>query len=195
MMQTWQLAITLVLGTLVVLSYLWMWLYKGLLNECKGRLLSTESWALGYWFVSGLIAAPTSWGWLLYYWAINANVPSAQVWGYEMDEFRDTMLFPVLTVFLVSALLWAPLTVWCYERKSRPLRKLVTLALWLTAASSVALFLMAAGTRVLPRTDWSPVEMGLSLAGGVVAFHHVIWDACVWDATWDYEGYEQASRS
>jgi hypothetical protein len=44
---------------------------------------------------------------------------------------------------------------------------------------------MAAGTRdATPPNTWSWNEVTLTLAGGMVAAHHVIWDLCVWDATW-----------
>ena len=183
-MWSWEkFLVTIGLGVSILGSYVWM-VTRAKGREFFGRLLGSEPWALGYWTGSAVLTA-ISWLWLLLYWVILAD-PNVLVWGYGIDEFRDSIVFPALTVFLVSALCWAPLTVYCHERQSWTLRILITAVLWVTALASVALFAMAAGTRVRPGAGWSTTECLLSLAGGMVAFHHVIWDACVWDATWDY---------
>lgn len=186
MWDLWYLVPVIVLGVAIVASYIWL-ANAQTAGEYWGRLLRDEKLARTYWKLSGLVAAPLSWGWMLYYWVFSAD-SAVTVCGYSRDYFRDSILFPVLVVFLVSALCWAPLTVWCYRLESPSLRILVRLTLWVTAATSVILFVAAAGTRVAGDATraWSSTETLLSVAGGIVAFHHVIWDACVWDATWDF---------
>jgi hypothetical protein len=137
-----------------------------------------------YWVISAVVTA-VSWGWLFIYWLLLASRDHTTVFGYSLDTFYGQLIYP-LTVFLASALTWAPLTIWsAWSRGAWLPRILVTLSLLVTALSSCVLFAMAAGTRdATPPNTWSWNEVTLTLAGGMVAAHHVIWDLCVWDATW-----------
>lgn len=178
------------LGSLILVTYGWMvgdwWSTR---RDYKGTLLA-HSQPFAYWTISAVVTA-ASWGWLFIYWLLVASRDHTTVFGYSLDTFYGHLIYP-LTVFLASALTWAPLTIWSARNAGSWLpRRLVTASLLTTALSSCVLFAMAVGTRdATPPNTWSWNEVTLALAGGMVAAHHVIWDLCVWDSTWGF--YDRA---
>jgi hypothetical protein len=139
-----------------------------------------------FWAVSAGLTA-LSWCYLMLYWLVIASADRVTVWGLALEAFYD-YLFAFALVFLLSALTWAPFTVLVHNNKIP--RWTVTLSLWVTAAASFAFFVAAAGTRsAAPPDTWHSNDLLCSLAGGFIAFHHLTWDAIVWDQTWPATNY------
>ncbi len=163
------------LGALILCSYCWIAKREYLGSALEKRCM------FWFWTASALLTA-LSWCWLMLYWLVIASSDRVTVWGLTLEEFYD-YLFVFALVFLLSALTWAPFTVLAHKNKLP--RWTVSLSLWATAAASFAFFAAAVGTRsATPPDTWHSNDLLCSLAGGFIAFHHLTWDAIVWDQTW-----------
>ena len=78
-------------------------------------------------------------------------------------------------VFLVSAMLWAPIVVYCTERSERFGRAIV----WVTACSTVG-FLVVVFSTVRPGVG---LGLCMKVASVILVFHHLVLDAVIWGWT------------
>lgn len=170
--------VTIVFGAVILYSY----------SRLARRTDSNQYWGglegplFKYWLVSALVTAP-SFLFLVFNWCFLLDEDTATVYGTPLDD-AYAIILSVLIVFLVSAALWVTVTI-AARNGGRLASFSLTVNLWTTALASVALFLLAIGTRAGGESvDWK--EAVCSVAGFFVASHHVVWDAEVWRATFDF---------
>ena len=135
-----------------------------------------------YWLVSALITA-CSFLFLMINWCFLLNRETATIFDVKLEDSYSFIL-PVLLIFLISASLWAYLTIMA-KKGNRSASMGVTVSVWLTALSSFGLFLLSVGTRESGKKLGWKVPLA-TVAGMFVASHHIIWDAEIWRSTWNY---------
>ena len=176
-MYTSLLITQLILGNLVVGSYIWLAFFSNISSEelevfWAGLSPRKHRNIFFFWFGS-MVLTVASFLYMTYQF----------IWQYEsvfvFDENFDTnraYLLACYVVFLVSASAWAPLTF--YSIRNGKYKNLVILCLWLTALSCVgfAVFIFNSAANSIDSTTLTLLKIGVV----IIVFHHVILDAIYW---------------
>jgi len=193
-MYTSLLITQLILGNLVVGSYIWFFI------ELRNEKISSEELEI---FWAGL--SPTKHSYVFYFWfgwmvltVVSFLFSTYQIIFQSEDWFvfdvsfnrNRQYLLACYVVFLVSATVWAPLTL--YSIRNGTYKNLVIICLWLTALSCVgfAVFIF----NIAENTIDSPTVLTLLKIGAIiVVFHHVALDAIYW--AWTFKPPNKALLS
>jgi len=136
---------------------------------------------LVYWAISALMTA-ISFLYLSSYWLLIADRDTTTVYSRALKD-TYSILLPVYLVFLISAALWVGVTVYAKRTGSTMASRGVTVLLWATAASSMTMLVLMAGTRESTEGWKQPLAV---MAAAFVSFHHLIFDAILWREGWNY---------
>ena len=180
-MYTSLLITQLILGNLVVGSYIWLAFFSNISSEelevfWAGLSPRKHRYIFYFWFGS-MVLTVASFLYMTYQF----------IWQYESVFVFDVSfnqnkqyLLACYVVFLVSASAWAPLTL--YSIRNGRYKNLVILCLCLTAISCVGFAVFIFNSAANTTTD-STVLTLLKIGCVIVVFHHVILDAIYWSYT------------
>ena len=182
-MYTSLLIVQLILGNLVVGSYIWLAFFSKILSEelevFWAGLSPTNHRNIFYFWFGSMVLTVASFLYMTYQF----------IWQYEsvfvfdgsFDQNRQYLL-SCYVVFLVSASAWAPLTFYSI-RYGGTYKNLVIICLWLTALSCVgfAVFIFNTAENTIDSTTLTLLKIG----SVIVVFHHVILDASYWAWTFN----------
>ena len=182
-MYTSLLIVQLILGNLVVGSYIWLAFFSNISSEelevfWAGLSPTKHRNIFFFWFVS-MVLTVASFLYMTYQF----------IWQYESVFVFDVSfnqnkqyLLACYVVFLLSATAWAPLTLLSI-RNGGSYKKLVILSLWLTALASVgfAVFIFNTAANSIESTVLTLLKIGVM----IIAFHHVAFDAIYWCYTFN----------
>ena len=179
-MYTSLLITQLILGTLVVGSYIWLAFFSKISSEeleafWAGLSPKKHRNIFFFWFGS-MILTVASFLYMTYQF----------IWQYESVFVFDVSfnqnkqyLLACYVVFLVSASAWAPLTL--YSIRNGTYKNLVIISLWITAISCVgfAVFIFNSAANSIDSTTLTLLKIGVV----IIVSHHVILDAIYWSYT------------
>ena len=182
-MYTSLLIVQLILGNLVVGSYIWLAFFSNISSEelevFWAGLSPTNHRNIFYFWFGSMVLTVASFLYMTYQF----------IWQYEsvfvfdgsFDQNRQYLL-ACYVVFLVSASAWAPLTLLSI-RNGGTYKILVIICLWLTALSCVgfAVFIFNTAANTIDSTTLTLLKIGCV----IVVFHHVILDASYWAWTFN----------
>ena len=180
-MYTSLLIVQLILGNLVVGSYIWLAFFSNISSEelevfWAGLSPKKHRNIFFFWFGS-MVLTVASFLYMTYQF----------IWQYEsvfvFDENFDTnraYLLACYVVFLLSATAWAPLTLLSI-RNGGTYKNLVIICLWITAISCVgfAVFIFNSAANTIDSTVLTLLKIGVV----IIVFHHVALDAIYWSYT------------
>ena len=189
-MYTALLITQLILGNLVVGSYIWLAFFSNISSEelevfWAGLSPKKHRNIFFFWFGSMFLTV-ASFLYMTYQF----------IWQYESVFVFDVSfnqnkqyLLACYVVFLVSASAWAPLTF--YSIRYGRYKILVIICLWITAISCVgfAVFIFNTAANSIDSTTLTLLKIGCV----IVVFHHVILDATVW--AWTFKPPKKALLS
>ena len=181
-MYTALLITQLILGNLVVGSYIWLAFFSKISSEelevfWAGLSPKKHRNIFFFWFGS-MVLTVASFLYMTYQF----------IWQYESVFVFDVSfnqnkqyLLACYVVFLVSATVWAPLTLLSIRNGSY--KNLVILCLWLTALASVgfAVFIFNSAANTIDSTTLTLLKIGVV----IIVSHHVILDAIYWSYTFN----------
>ena len=180
-MYTSLLIVQLILGNLVVGSYIWLAIFSKISSEelevfWAGLSPTNHRNIFFFWFGS-MVLTVASFLYMTYQF----------IWQYESVFVFDVSfnqnkqyLLACYVVFLVSASAWAPLTL--YSIRYGSYKNLVILCLWLTALASVGFAVFIFNSAANTTTD-STVLTLLKIGVVIIVLHHVALDAIYWSYT------------
>ena len=182
-MYTSLLITQLILGNLVVGSYIWLAFYSKISSEelevfWAGLSPTNHRNIFFFWFGS-MVLTVASFLYMTYQF----------IWQYESVFVFDVSfnqnkqyLLACYVVFLVSASAWAPLTLLSI-RNGGSYKNLVILCLWITAISCVgfAVFIFNTAANSIDSTVLTLLKIGVV----IIVCHHVILDAIYWSYTFN----------
>jgi hypothetical protein len=180
-MYTSLLITQLILGNLVVGSYIWLAFFSNISSEelevFWAGLSPRKHRNIFYFWFGSMVLTVASFLYMTYQF----------IWQYESVFVFDVSfnqnkqyLLACYVVFLVSASAWAPLTL--YSIRNGRYKNLVILCLCLTAISCVGFAVFIFNSAANTTTD-STVLTLLKIGCVIVVFHHVILDAIYWSYT------------
>ena len=181
-MYTALLITQLILGNLVVGSYIWLAFFSKISSEelevFWAGLSPTNHRNIFYFWFGSMVLTVASFLYMTYQF----------IWQYESVFVFDVSfnqnkqyLLACYVVFLVSATVWAPLTLLSIRNGSY--KNLVILCLWLTALASVgfAVFIFNSAANTIDSTTLTLLKIGVV----IIVSHHVILDAIYWSYTFN----------
>ena len=179
-MYTSLLIVQLILGNLVVGSYIWLAFFSNISSEelevfWAGLSPKKHRNIFFFWFGS-MVLTVASFLYMTYQF----------IWQYESVFVFDVSfnqnkqyLLACYVVFLVSASAWAPLTL--YSIRYGTYKNLVIICLWATAISCVgfAVFIFNTAANSIDSTVLTLLKIGVV----IIVLHHVALDAIYWSYT------------
>ena len=179
-MYTSLLIVQLILGNLVVGSYIWLAFFSKISSEelevfWAGLSPTNHRNIFFFWFGS-MVLTVASFLYMTYQFIWQSE--DWFVFNVSFDHNRQYLL-ACYVVFLVSATAWAPLTF--YSIRNGSYKNLVILCLWLTALSCVgfAVFIFNTAANTIDSTTLTLLKIGVV----IIVFHHVALDAIYWSYT------------
>ena len=182
-MYTSLLITQLILGNLVVGSYIWLAFFSKISSEelevFWAGLSPTNHRNIFYFWFGSMVLTVASFLYMTYQF----------IWQYESVFVFDVSfnqnkqyLLACYVVFLVSASAWAPLTLLSI-RNGGSYKNLVILCLWITAISCVgfAVFIFNTAANSIDSTVLTLLKIGVV----IIVCHHVILDAIYWSYTFN----------
>jgi hypothetical protein len=176
-MYTSLLIVQLILGNLVVGSYIWLAFFSNISSEelevfWAGLSPKKHRNIFFFWFGS-MVLTVASFLYMTYQF-----IWQSEDW-FVFDENFDhnkQYLLACYVVFLVSAMIWSPLTF--YSIRNGSYKNLVIICLWLTALASVgfAVFIFNSAANTIDSTTLTLLKIGVV----IIVFHHVALDAIYW---------------
>ena len=177
-MYTALLIVQLILGNLVVGSYIWLAFYSKISSEelevFWAGLSPTNHRNIFYFWFGSMVLTVASFLYMTYQFIWQSE--DWFVFDVSFNQNRQYLL-ACYVVFLVSASAWAPLTFYSI-RNGGSYKNLVILCLWITAISSVgfAVFIFNTAENTIDSTTLTLLKIGVV----IIVFHHVFLDATVW---------------
>jgi hypothetical protein len=151
-------------GVLVLSTYVWGLRQKDIAPLLWGEALSRPKVKV-YWSAFAVLTA-VSFLYLFTLWSILADEEVAPWW--------------LWLGFLVSAICWMPLSI--AALRQHPVRLWVSVNLWCTALFSIGFLWYALADYEKEHHGSQRLAVVASL---FMVIQHLVWDAMVWDATWD----------
>ena len=178
-MYTALLIVQLILGNLVVGSYIWLAFFSKISSEelevfWAGLSPKKHRNIFFFWFVSMLLTV-ASFLYMTYQFIWQSE--DWFVFNVSFDHNRQYLL-ACYVVFLLSASAWAPLTLLSI-RNGGSYKNLVIICLWITAISCVGFAVFIFNSAANTTTD-STVLTLLKIGVVIIVSHHVILDAILW---------------
>jgi hypothetical protein len=181
-MYTSLLIVQLILGNLVVGSYIWLAFFSKISSEelevfWAGLSPTNHRNIFSVWFGS-MVLTVASFLYMTYQFIWQSE--DWFVFNVSFDHNRQYLL-ACYVVFLVSATAWAPLTF--YSIRNGSYKNLVILCLWLTALSCVgfAVFIFNTAANTIDSTTLTLLKIGVV----IIVLHHVALDAIYWSYTFN----------
>lgn len=176
------LIVQLILGNLVVGSYIWLAFFSNISSEelesfWAGLSPTNHRTIFITWFGS-MVLTVVSFLYMTYMFIFQSE--DWFVFDENFDQNRQFLLTCYI-VFLVSATVWAPLTL--YSIRNGTYKFMVIICLWITALASVgfAVFVFNTAANTIDPT----VLIFLKIGAIIVVFHHVFLDAIFWAYTFN----------